>query len=124
MGKRGPKKGVPKTPGSGRKPGSLNKKTLQVMEILHEHNFNVIEEFLFLYDKTNNMRGGLPIAIKCLTELASYVYPKRSHSEHSGVNGEPILIDRPLVELPDQELLELIPEATQVILENAKRNGI
>lgn len=74
-------KGLPKT--GGRKPGSKNKLNLGVREILEAENFDVIREMILLYQKTESEEnpGYSSVAAKLLTELASYIYPKRRSIE-------------------------------------------
>lgn len=108
-------KGKPRPEGSGRKKGTPNKRTEEVLEILAKHKFNVIEELIELYHRTGNEDATAGVAVKVLTELASYVYPKRKAIEHSGLNGGPIELERGLRELPDEELLKLLPEAVTVL---------
>ncbi len=84
-------KGKPRPEGAGRKKGTPNKKTLEVHEILAKHNFNVIEELIELYNRTGNEDATAGVAVKCLTELASYCYPKRKALEVSGELNNPYL---------------------------------
>lgn len=98
MGRR-PGKGE-RTPGAGRKKGTPNKKTVELLQTLQKHNFDPGEEFVWLYRETKkifearkkngNLTGALS-AIDRMTEinedLAQYVFPKKKAVEHSGEVG-------------------------------------
>lgn len=82
--------GTPKPVGSGRAPGTPNKRTQEFQEVLAKHNFNAAEAYVELY---NNAREGwqygnreekpiyLRIAADLLKEMASRVYPRLSSVE-------------------------------------------
>lgn len=84
-------KGSPKTPGSGRKKGSLNRRTRELIEILEEKDFNPAEKLVFVFRKAmKTFQNSYPpsegpdmrfkyleIAEKAASDLMQYVYPKR-----------------------------------------------
>ncbi len=88
----------------GRQKGTPNKRTAEVVEILAKHKFNVVEEMILLYQKTECDEHTVGTAVKILTELASYIYPKRKSLEHSGE------IRNPYMEYSVEELKALARE--------------
>jgi len=96
-----PKRG--KTPGSGRKKGSKNKRTKQLEEILAKHDFEPAEKLVRCFNdayKIFQMRArrknfvgaisALKVAGDFAAELAQFKYPKYRSIEHSGPDGKPI----------------------------------
>lgn len=94
-----PQKGQ-KTPGSGRKKGTPNKKTVELMQVLEKNNFDPGEELIYLYrearkifefrKKNSNLVGALSAMdrmIEVAEDIAQYVYPKKKAIEHSGEVG-------------------------------------
>ncbi len=74
-------KGSTKTPGSGRKPGSLNKKTTEVLATLQRLNCDPIEVLAHLATNDKKALGSkksvpLDIRLWAAKELAQYVAPK------------------------------------------------
>jgi len=96
---RRPAKGE-RTIGAGRKKGTPNKKTVELMQVLEKHNFDPGEELIYCYrqakqifdlrKKRGNLAGALT-ALDRMTEvaedIAQYVYPKKKAIEHSGEVG-------------------------------------
>jgi hypothetical protein len=83
------RKGQPKTPGSGRKPGTPNKATQDMMARLAELGCDPIAGMACLaLDESNppELRG------RMFAELASYTYPKRKAVEHTGPEGGNIVV--------------------------------
>ncbi len=81
------KKGHPKPPTSGRKPGVPNKLTADARQRLEELGCDPIEGMAKIAadpKAPEELRG------RMYAELAQYVYPKRKAVEHSGPNGTPI----------------------------------
>lgn len=92
-------RGGERTPGSGRKPGTPNRRTVEVMEVLRANKYNPDLPFLFwaelltegmrgaggkLYvlgygDKGSMMQGVVPVPLmlEAAKQLASYVAPRR-----------------------------------------------
>jgi hypothetical protein len=91
--------GISKVPNSGRKPGTPNRETTLVQELVDELGCNPLEilarvamgDALGLGLVTENdhpsaAREALPIAlrVKAASEIAGYLVPKRKAIEHSG----------------------------------------
>ena len=89
-----------RTVGAGRKKGTPNKKTVELMQVLEKHNFDPAEALIFCYreaqkifefrKKRNNLAGALVALDRmetCASELSQYVYPKKKAVEHSGEVG-------------------------------------
>lgn len=94
-----PKKGE-RQPGSGRKKGTPNKKTVELMQVLEKNKFDPGEELIYLYreakkifefrKKNSNLVGALSAMdrmIEVAEDIAQYVYPKKKAIEHSGEVG-------------------------------------
>lgn len=80
-------KGQPKS--GGRKPGTLNKKTEDLMAICESKGINVFEAMveLAVTEKDTDKK------FYKLTEVATYLYPKRKSVEHSGaIEGIEVII--------------------------------
>ena len=69
----GRKKGSPKAPGSGRKKGTLNSRSLKAMEVLASKGLDPLERLCEMYAKP-----GTPdvLKIRILENLMPYCYPK------------------------------------------------
>lgn len=82
-------------PGAGRKPGSMNKKTADVVEKLAQLKFDPIEAMARI---AMNKKATLELRGRMAAELAQYVAPKRRATEHSGAVGivEQFLLETPL----------------------------
>ena len=140
MAKRGPKKGAPKTPGSGRKKGVPNRKTLELRAQLEalgmgqrgQRGFDhpvvwmtkvyaglVTMEVVNKEGDIERVAATPELRVRCATEVAQYLEPKRKAMEVSGPGGEPLGI--PLVDLTS--LPELSPQqrrAQQALLAHPK----
>lgn len=79
MGKRGPPKGIEKTPGSGRVAGTPNKKTQTLIEKCELKGLDIWEAMIELAEAAQGIDR-----FKMLSEMAQYVFPKRKAIEHSG----------------------------------------
>lgn len=77
MGKKGPPKGTPKTPGSGRKVGSTNKRGRAVAACEKAG----IDPFDFLASIVRDTNERVDLRIQCAKELCEYVEPKLSRQE-------------------------------------------
>lgn len=103
-------------PGAGRKKGSLNKRTQDLIELLEERGYSPVAELIEvgayarkeyersaeIYDAIQAKREGheirtplndtaptyLQIMQKSAAEIMPYMYPKRKAIEHTGANGE------------------------------------
>jgi hypothetical protein len=89
-----------RTPGAGRKKGTPNKKTVELMQVLEKHNFDPGEELIYCYrqakqifefrKKRSNLAGALT-ALDRMSEIAEdiaqFIYPKKKAIEHSGEVG-------------------------------------
>jgi len=71
-------KGTPRPPGAGRKKGTLNRKTADLVEICKEEGIDPFRALLRLAVSPNDQ-----IKIQALKELCQYIYPKRKALEHS-----------------------------------------
>lgn len=87
----------------GRVKGTPNKATQPVLDILNAKGFNVVEELVELYHRTANENSTAGTAAKCLSELASYVYPKRKHIE--------ITEENPYLNMSKKEIIAELEEA-------------
>lgn len=114
------KKGEPRPSNAGRRKGTPNKRTERIHEVLEKHNFNVIEEMIELYSLTKNEEHTVSTAAKLLCEIASYAYPKLKAIEHTGPDGGPVEVYRRLQDLPEKELMNLLPEAIDVVSRKGK----
>jgi hypothetical protein len=79
-------KGAPKT--GGRQPGSLNKRTQLVSEILEANGINLVQMILNkipLLDESEQVRA--------ITALLPYVYPKLTASEVTAPEGFRVVIE-------------------------------
>lgn len=94
------KAGVKRAPGAGRKKGTLNRKTAEVMEVMKAHNFDPAQALIYCHDEAKKIfeyrkkKGNLVGALIALdrmespaAELAQYIYPKKKAIEHSGEVG-------------------------------------
>lgn len=92
------KPGKPKT--GGRKPGTPNKKTQELLEVLQAHDFNPGEELIWCYTQAQRIaslrlrKGNLAGALLAIEkaghiagDLAQYVFPRKKAIEHSGEVG-------------------------------------
>ncbi len=92
------KPGHPKL--GGRKPGTPNRKTLELMEVLVAHNFDPAAEMIRCYrdarlivefrKKRGNLSGmvdALKVAGGLAENISAYTYPKKKAVEHSGEVG-------------------------------------
>ncbi len=89
-----------RTPGAGRKKGTPNKKTVELMQVLEKHSFEPGEALIYIYKEAQKIfemrkkRGNLAGALTSLdrmqtaaSELAQFVYPKKKAVEHTGEIG-------------------------------------
>lgn len=89
--------GKPRAPNAGRKKGTPNKKTAELLEVLAANNYNPSEELIYFGNqarrifeyrkKKGNLSGALSAletAINVAEAIAQYVYPKKKSIEHSG----------------------------------------
>jgi hypothetical protein len=100
------KPGDPKPVNSGRRPGSVNKKSLLVKDILESHGINLIEQILVRLPE-------LPreVQVDTLLKLAPYCYPKLAQIE---VSGNIDVKDRLLAEVSNEDLDAILTEAKKV----------
>lgn len=96
---KGGVKGGIKTPNSGRKAGTPNKKTINLEAKLEEKGLDVAVEMIQLFNECEDQ--GLKYNI--LKELMKYVYPQRKavDMELTGKDGEPLATQKVYV-LPDE----------------------
>ena len=91
-------KGQPKS--GGRKPGSLNKKTEDLMLICEEKGINVFEAMVELAINEENTDK----KFDRLKEVAQYLYSKRKSLEHSGqVEGIEVIVRDYTSKKPDAD---------------------
>ena len=74
-----------KTPGSGRKPGTPNKKTQTLMEICDQEGLDPFRALLKLAKTAEKEE----IALGALKELCQYLYPKRKALEIANSDDAP-----------------------------------
>lgn len=86
-----------KTPGAGRKKGSLNKRTVAIAEEAAQKGITPLEVMLeamwFLYKKENAKEAngvGAVRAAAMAEKCAPYMHPKISNIELTGKNGGPV----------------------------------
>lgn len=99
-----------KTPGSGRQPGTPNKKTQSLMEMCEARGFSPFGALLELaqFAEDNNLR------FNALKEVSQYLYPKRRAIEHSGKIDTGLLqMAEAVMGLSDEELAEKAKEAAE-----------
>jgi len=98
------KKGQGKTPGSGRKKGTPNKRTLDLQARMEELGCDpidfmvkvikgeIVEDVVLGTHKgepiIRKMAPGYDLQVACAKELAQYLYPKRKALELTGGDGE------------------------------------
>lgn len=107
---------------SGRKPGSINKKTQAFQDTLEKHDFNVAEALLDIYgkameaynsaDETENGLAALKLAGDMVKEIACYSLPKLKSIE--------VIKSNPLEGLTPQEKLDMMKEAVKMLEHQAK----
>jgi hypothetical protein len=99
-----PPKKLKRPPGAGRKKGTPNKVTADIIQTLkdagHEpaaEHIKLFKEALRVYKLKQKRRGNewggagfLDLAVKANGDLMKYVYPTRKAVEHTGANGGPI----------------------------------
>lgn len=81
-------KGRAKT--GGKKKGYINKLAATVREKLEELGCDPIEGMARI---ALDEKNAIEVRVKCQSELANYIYPKRKAVEHSGPGGSSIAID-------------------------------
>lgn len=88
------KPGKPRHPEAGRKKGTPNRFTQNLMKICEEKNLDVFEALVEIA-----LEHDSPNRFPALRELAQYLYPKRKAIEHSGeINTNPYM-GKPIEEL-------------------------
>ena len=75
----------------GRKKGTLNKKTQDVLDKLASANCDPILGMVEVADRAKQ-EGDWPLAGQMYKELAQYVAPKRKAVEHTGADGGPMAV--------------------------------
>lgn len=80
------KKGEPRHPSAGRKKGTPNRFSQNLMKICEEKNLDVFEAMVEIAMESEN-----PNRFHSLKELAQYLYPKRKSLEHSGEIANPYM---------------------------------
>ena len=65
----------------GRPKGSANRLTVEAIERLRELDFSPLDEMVKLY---NDPDAAIGDRVSIVKELANYIYPKRSSTDHSG----------------------------------------
>jgi hypothetical protein len=101
------KKGDPKPKNSGRKKGSMNKRSLEDLYAMCEA--SGVEPFQVLLDLTKDRDSS--IRLGAAKEAAKYIYTQRRATEISGPNGQPIQTE---VEASDQ-LQELLADLKVIV---------
>lgn len=92
--------GKPRHPQAGRRKGTPNKKTVELMTKLEELGLDPAEKLAFILDeqlkifewrKKKNQRAGALTALadaeRTVADLMQYVYPKKKAIEHTGEVG-------------------------------------
>lgn len=87
----GPVKGAKKTPGSGRKKGTPNKKTAYIMDKLSYFKCDPMERLIKLGQQAEQ-EGDISLASNIYKDICQYVYPKRRATEMqlTGADGGPV----------------------------------
>lgn len=73
-------KGSPKTPGSGRKKGTPNKRTKNLIELI-ESKYPDFDPIISLIEISQDIETPLDIKVNCLKEIAKYIHPQRKAVE-------------------------------------------
>lgn len=84
--KQASKKKSKKTPGSGRKKGTPNKRTQEVLDLLEEK-FPDYNPIVAMAEIANDEELPIDMRMSAHKEVAQYVAPKRKAIEHSGNAG-------------------------------------
>ncbi len=100
------KKGDPKPPGSGAKPGQVYKKDLLVRHVLDKHGIDLIDQILIRLKELDKKDQ-----VEALIKLMPYVYPRLTNIEVSGNIG---VGDRLLEEAKNEDLDAILAEARKV----------
>lgn len=123
----------------GRKPGTPNKKALEVREIIEELGVNPIEILAHFmmndyealgYKETQTMvtKSGSEVQVltispelraSCAKEIASYVYAKRRAIEVTGKDGEPLT--QPSKKLTPEDLIDIVRKARSSELKSSDK---
>jgi hypothetical protein len=95
----------------GRKPGTPNKRTLTLIEVLEQHGYSPVAELIELASlaKQNykvsvdpvNASNWIKIGVTCATGILPYVYPKRKPAE-----GDAELTPEQVAKMSNNELLD------------------
>lgn len=88
--KPGPPKGTPKTPGSGRKKGTPNRRTRDAIEYMERTGFNPLE---VLRTIATNRKNQPEVRTRAAAEFAKYVFPQRKAVEMTGKDAAPIEVN-------------------------------
>jgi hypothetical protein len=87
-------KGMKRSPTAGRKPGTRNKKSLLVLEVLENNGIDIVQRII------EELPALKPVErVDALTKLLPYCFPKLTAIEVSGNLGDQGN-DRPLKEVP------------------------
>ena len=85
------KPGQPRPEGAGRKPGSLNKRTANILELFDNNNFCPGQRLLDqLNDPDVNQKLNPKELADIHVKLMEFKFPRRKAVEHTGVDGADI----------------------------------
>lgn len=89
MGLRGPKPGSKRGPGTGRKKGTPNKRSVLASDIFKKLKYDPLDSLIKLA-KSKKLPKDLQIRVD--QELCGYLWPKRKAIEITGQDGGPISV--------------------------------
>jgi len=95
------KKGDQRPQGSGRKPGSKNKKSFLVLEVLENNGIDIVQKII---DSLPSLQP--QDQVKALIALLPYCFPKLTAIEVSG--GMNLQDERPLKEISNEDLDQIL----------------
>ena len=86
------KKGMPRPPGAGRRPGSPNKATAQAKEAIARFVDGNAERLQRWLDEIEREEGAKE-AFRCFSDLLEYHVPKLTRAEVTGGDGGPLVVE-------------------------------
>lgn len=100
-------KGTPRPPGAGRRKGTPNKSTQNLMKICEEEGIDPFRAMLRAAQKVTQPKD----QVDAYEKICQYIHPKRKAIEHTA-NIDPALLEaaEALVNLPEDELKKIVKE--------------
>lgn len=101
-------KGMTKVKGSGRKLGVKNKRTLAFLETCDDNGFIIVEEFIKLFQETDNEN----LKLEILKEMSKYSYTVPKDAEKS-TDAKPVGFYEMLKDVTSDDLKSLLITASK-----------